>query len=153
MDITTLQTALGLAASAVGLTGQAAETTEKVKKFFSKTESDGGEAQHLLNALAGQLVSANMTNLQLSEALKSLSAQVLSEDAFNEEYKNYHRFVTELGSVVYKHNSEMGHDGNGLFICPECAFQKKISYLGPAGYSKGDKMCQGCGKQYQMRRG
>src|SRR3954452_10403814 len=86
MDFSQIESVLGLASTALGATGKAVATVEAIKKLFpSEKTSDNGEAAKLLNSLAGELTAANITNVQLSEALRALSSELKRQDDFEKE--------------------------------------------------------------------
>lgn len=131
MDIAGITEAVGLASSAVGLTGKAATTAETIKKLFASDKSpDAGEAAQLLNTLASELTAANMTNVQLSEALRSLSQELQRQDDFEREKSRYELFQTECGDTIFKLREDAENGQHPHFICPVCLNRDRlISYL------------------------
>ncbi|MGK9054198.1 hypothetical protein [Neorhizobium petrolearium] len=131
MDPATIGTVLGLATSAVGLTGKAADTISSIKGLFDSGKApDNAEATKLLNALAAELTAANMTNVQLSQALKALSAELSREDEFEREKARYELHQTGEGAYVLKLKEDMANGQPQHFICPTCFNKDKlVSYL------------------------
>lgn len=127
MDISQFQVALGLASTAVTVTGQAASTAEMFKKLFSSDKApDSGEAAKLLNSLAVELTTANMMNVQLSDALKKLGEELRKEDEFEKEKSRYEVFTTSEGDIVYKLRAEMA-DGEPIhYVCPACLKKDRL---------------------------
>src|SRR5690606_12059138 len=115
-------TVLGLATSAVGLTGQATATVEAVKRAFPrKSDEASGEAQQLLNNLATQLTSANMMNLQLSSTLKDIVAQVEREQRFEKRLARYELIDNGYGELIYSLRVEHVYQPEpSHYICPIC---------------------------------
>jgi len=131
MDIATISEAIGLANTAVGATGKAADTIKSIKGLFEGGKApDTGEATRLLNALAGELTAANMMNVQLSAALKSLSQEMLQQDEFENQKEKYELYRTAQGAMVFKLKDALA-DGQPMhFICPVCLNRDKvISYI------------------------
>ncbi|NKM86348.1 hypothetical protein GFL54_18985 [Rhizobium laguerreae] len=135
MDLTVLQTALGLATSAVGLTGKAADVANSVKALMSSGKpADTGEAANLLNVLAVELTSANMMNVQLSEALRRLSEELRKEDQFEKELARYQLEQTAVGDLVYKIREDMREGQPVHFVCPACVRNdRKIIFIQGSG--------------------
>lgn len=131
MDLTSINEALGLASNAVGLTGKAASTISAIKGLFEGGKApDSSEATKLLNELASELTMANMTNVQLSQALKTLSHELLSQDDFEREKARYELFQTPENDIIFKLREDMANGEPTHFICPVCLrHSKKISYL------------------------
>lgn len=130
MDMTVLQTALGLAASAVGLTGKAAEVAGAVKSLMSSGKAeDTGEAANLLNVLAVELTSANIMNVQLSEALRRLSDEMRKEDDFEREKARYMLVATERKDMVYLLREDAANGQPIHHACPVCMADKRISFM------------------------
>ncbi|MBD9453547.1 hypothetical protein IB244_18595 [Rhizobium sp. RHZ02] len=142
MDMTMLQTALGLATSAVGLTGKAAEVAGVVKGLVSSGKSeDANEAAKLLNVLAVELTSANVMNMQLSDALRRLSDELRKEDQFEQERARYVTHRTSQDDIVYKLRPEFASENEPEhFICPACLNKDRlfIFITGQGDY----KICQ-----------
>ncbi len=135
MDLTTMNEALGLASSAVGLTGKAASTISVIKGLFDGGKSpDNNEATKLLNELATELTMANMTNVQLSQGLKTLSGELQRQDEFEREKARYELYQTPEGDIVLKLKEEMANGQPAHFICPVCLNRDRlISYLQGTG--------------------
>lgn len=141
MDLSFLENALALASTAVGVTGKAATTAETIKKLFaSDAKPDAGEAAKLLNSLAVELTAANMMNVDLSNALKSLSQQLKAEDDFRRERDRYEIYRTAQSDIVFKLKAEAANGQPDHYICPVCLNSDKlINFI--AG--EGDyKICQ-----------
>ena len=143
MDITQLQTVLGLASGALGATGQAVSTVDAIKKLFAK---EGGqtpaEVQALLNSLANELTAANLMNVKLSDALKELHKILQREDAFERERERYEVFHTSKDDIVLRLRSDARNGEKERYICPICANTKQIiSYVTGDRYYKN---CQTC---------
>ncbi|MFG6572543.1 hypothetical protein ACGYLO_13140 [Sulfitobacter sp. 1A13353] len=122
---------LGLASSAVGLTGKATETAEKIQSLLAKKDAvDSSELMGLLNTLATQLTSVNMTNVQLSEAVKGLSRELQRQDEFEKLKANYVLFETPEKDIVYRLKDEEVDQQPAHFVCPVCLGRDKlISYI------------------------
>ncbi|MBP2446379.1 hypothetical protein [Rhizobium leguminosarum] len=121
MDLTPINEVLGLASSAVGLTGKATSTIAAIKGLFEAGKTpDNSEASKLLNDLATELTMANMTNVQLSQALKTLSREMLRQDEFEREKARYALTQTREGDVVFKLKEDMANGQPVHFICPVC---------------------------------
>ncbi len=141
MDLTTITTALGLATSAISATGQAATTADAIKKLFtSDKKAENKEAQDLLNTLAAQLTAANMMNVQLSEAIKSISQELRRQDDFENEKARYELFQTGQNDIVFKLKEDRANGQPIHFICPVCLnSDRQFSYIrGEGDY----KICQ-----------
>ncbi|WP_011581225.1 MULTISPECIES: hypothetical protein [Chelativorans] len=141
MDFSQIESVLGLATTALGATGKAVSTVEAVRNLFSSGKTpDSGEANKLLNALAGELTAANMMNVQLSEALKVLSRELKRQDEFENEKARYELFQTSQQDVVFRLKGDMANGQPIHFICPVCLnSDKQISYItGQGDY----KTCQ-----------
>ena len=141
MDLTTINEAIGLASSAVGLTGKATTTIAAIKGLFEGGKSpDEKEASKLLNELAAELTVANMTNVQLSHALKTLSRELWQHDQFETEKARYELFKTPEADVVFKLKADMSNGQPDHFICPVCLNRDKlVSFIS----GEGDyKLCQ-----------
>ena len=121
MDMTQVQSAIALVTTAIGMTNQAASTADVIKKLFSsKEESDDGEASKLLNTLAAELTTANVMNMQLSEALKTLSRELQRQDDFAREKARYELFQTGQRDMVFKLKATEANGQPEHFICPVC---------------------------------
>ncbi|KAA3529019.1 hypothetical protein DXM29_09465 [Agrobacterium tumefaciens] len=131
MDLSTFNEALGLASSAVGLTGKAASTITAIKGMFEGGKSpDSGEASKLLNELANELTLANMTNVQISQALKALNQELLRQDEFEREKSRYELFQTSEGALVFRLIDTMRNNQPAHFICPVCLNRDRlVSFL------------------------
>ena len=141
MDLTTINEALGLASSAVGLTGKAASTIGAIRGLFEGGKApDNSETSKLLNTLANELTMANMTNVQLSDALKTLSRELLRQDEFEREKDRYELFQTGERDIVFKLKPDMANGQPEHFLCPVCLNRDKLfSYItGEGDY----KLCQ-----------
>ena len=151
MDLSAIETVIGLASTAVSVTGKAATTAEAIKKLFSSDKApDAGEALQLVNMLAGELTAANLMNVDLSTALKTLSQELRADDQFEKERARYELYETEKKDLVYKLKEDRA-DGQPMhFICPVCLNRDKlISFI----RGEGDfKYCQIDRKhQYQFK--
>lgn len=145
MDVTQIQTLLGLASGAVGLTGQAAATVEAVKKAFAGgPKSDDGEAQQLLNSLATQLTSVNMMNVQLSMALKDISAAIEDEDRFEKRLARYKLIDGGMGEMIYTLRDDRIDGDPSHYICPICLEKERQFHFVTGGKGESGKHCQGC---------
>lgn len=121
MDLTPFNEALGLATSAVGLTGKATSTVAAIKGLIDGGKTaDSDETAKLLNTLAAELTSANMMNVQLSEALKNLSQELLRQDSFEKEKARYEMFKTGQRDIVYKLKESAADGQPSHFICTVC---------------------------------
>lgn len=127
MDVTQITEILGLAGSAVGTTEKAAATIKSIKALFEGNKApNGAEAADLLNTLAGQLTAANITNVELSEALKKLSRELHEQDEFDRDKARYEHVETDGGDFVFKLKVDMA-DGEPIhFICPVCLRRDKL---------------------------
>lgn len=141
MDYTTIETVLGLASTAVSVTGKAVTTADSIKKLFSSGKApDAGEALRLVNVLAVELTSANMMNVDLSSALKALNQELRADDQFEREIERYELFETPKSDLVYKLKEDMANGQPMHFVCPVCLKRDKlISFI----RGEGDfKICQ-----------
>ncbi|NKX47811.1 hypothetical protein HGG67_06180 [Rhodobacteraceae bacterium R_SAG8] len=131
MDIAAIGEVIGLANTAVGATGKAADTIKSIRGLFEGGKApDTGEATRLLNSLAGDLTAANMMNVQLSVALKSLSEEMLQQDEFENQKEKYELYQTTQGAVVFKLKDALADSQPMHFICPVCLNRDKIiSYI------------------------
>lgn len=145
MNISDIQEMLGLAASAVGLTKQAAVTVGEVKRVFEdSSDASSPEKHELLNTLAQQLTAANMTNLQLSSLLKEVSEKLRAEDAFEEKRKRYKLVQTAGGDMILQLRADLANDEPTHFVCPIC-LEKTRQFHFVTGSSSGQgKLCQNC---------
>lgn len=136
MDLEQIGQALGLATSAVGLTGKAASTAETIKKLFASEKApDASEAAQLLNTLATELTAANMMNVQLSEALRTLSHELQRQDEFEKEKARYELYQTRGGDLVFRLREDMQNGQPAHFICPVCLNRDKLISFVTEGYS------------------
>lgn len=127
MDLTTFNEALGLASSAVGLTGKAAATISAIKSMFEGGKTpDSSETAKLLNELANELTLANMTNVQISQALKTLNQELLRQDEFEKEKSRYELVETEVNDFVFKLKAEAANGQPIHFVCPVCLNNNKV---------------------------
>lgn len=135
MDLTAITTAIGLATTALGATEKAAATAETVKKLFaSDKKPENTEVQALLNTLAAQLTAANMLNVDLSEAIKSLSRDMKRDDEFEAEKARYQLFQTGQNDLVYKLKEDQANGEPIHFVCPVCLRSERlISYIAGEG--------------------
>ncbi|PRA89066.1 hypothetical protein CQ054_02755 [Ochrobactrum sp. MYb29] len=135
LDFESIQGALGLATTAVSLTGKAASTASAIKKLLTSDKApDKSEAETLLNNLATELTSANMTNVQLSEAVKALSQELKRQNEFENEKARYKLAPTPQGDFVFKLKEDMANGEPHHFICPVCLNRDKLfSYLKETG--------------------
>jgi hypothetical protein len=151
MDIVTVQTALGLATTAVSLTGQATNTFETIKKLIAGSDkAASAEAQQLLNNLAHQLTLANMTNVEISSALRELSAQIEKENHFDQRLSRYQLFDTGHGDMLYMLRKDRAGDDPIHYVCPIC-IEKEKQFQFVVGHDTDDgKVCQGCSHYFQF---
>lgn len=127
MDMTTIETVLGLASTAVSVTGRAASTVETIKKVFSSEKApDTGEAMKLLNGLAVELTTANVMNVDLSKALRELNEQLRREDQFEREKARYQLVTTSHGDMVYKLREDMANGEPIHYVCPACLKKDRL---------------------------
>ncbi|BCH60410.1 hypothetical protein RvVAR0630_30340 [Agrobacterium vitis] len=127
MDLSTFNEALGLASSAVGLTGKAASTISTIKGMFEGGKApDNSKASELLNDLAAELTMANMANVQLSQALKTLSAELQAQQDFDKEKARYGLFQTIEGDMVYRLKEAMADGHPTHFVCPVCMNRDRL---------------------------
>jgi hypothetical protein len=136
MDVTQIAELLGLAGTAVGTTEKAATTIKSIKALFEGGKSaNSAEAADLLNILAGQLTAAKMTNVQLSEALRTLSQQLQRENEFEVEKRRYEMFKTRSGDIVFRLREETRNGQPMHYICPVCLNKDKLISYVTKGYS------------------
>jgi hypothetical protein len=127
IDMTTIEAALGLASTAVGVTSKAASTAEAFKKLFSSEKApDHGEAMRLVNALATELTTANVMNVQLSESLRAISNELRKEDQFEQEKARYELVTTPYGDLVYKLRQDKANGEPMHYICPTCLKKDRL---------------------------
>lgn len=152
MGFSDFQEILGLAASAVGLTKQAASTAGEVKKLFSDGGGgDSAETQELLNTLALQLTTANMTNLQLSSLLKEISEKLRAEDDFERKKKRYRLVDSGHGDLLLEFQPSGPDDDPQHFVCPICLERsRQFHYVTGSPNSEG-KHCQSCRHYFKFR--
>ena len=127
MDIGQVESVMGLASAAFGMTGKAVDTVESIKKLFSSGDAtDKDKASTLVNSLASQLTAANITNLELSEALKRLGQSLKADEVLERETARYELYETEKSDFVYKLKEDMA-DGQPMhFICPVCLKRDRL---------------------------
>lgn len=127
MDFGQIESLLGLAATATGMTEKAVSTASAVKKLFAGDKApDAGEVSTLANELAAQLTAANMMNVQISTALRLLSADLKRQDEFETERARYELFETAQRDIVFR-LKEGSTDGQPRhFICPVCLNRDKL---------------------------
>ncbi|MDH0113382.1 hypothetical protein N7379_02740 [Rhizobium pusense] len=126
MDFSQIEGLMGLASTALGMTGKAAETAQTIKGLLSSGKTpDNTEAARLISDLATQLTAANMTNVQLSEALRTVVSELRSHDDHERQLARYELFQTELGEIVYKLRDDMAEGQPIHFICPVCLNRDK----------------------------
>lgn len=141
MEFAQISEAIGLASSAVGLTGKAAATAEAIKGLLSSQDApDADKTKQLLNTLATELTSANMMNVQLSEALRTLSQEMQRQDEFEKEKARYELYKTREDDFVYRLKQNDANGQPSHYICPVCLQRDKLfSFI----VGKGDyKNCQ-----------
>lgn len=127
MDLGLITNIVGLATTAVGATGQAASTAETIKKLFaSEKKVDNGEAQALLNTLATQLTTANIMNVELSDAIRVLTGELRRQDEFEQEKARYELFQTGQNDIVLKLKEDAANGQPVHFICPVCLNRDKL---------------------------
>lgn len=131
MDFAQIGEAIGLATSAVGLTGKAASTAETIKGLLTSDNApDTTETTRLLNNLASELIAANMMNVQLSEALKALSAEIQRHNEFERERERYELFQTGQNDMVFRLKEDASNGQPQHFVCPVCLNRDRlISYV------------------------
>lgn len=141
MDFEQINELLGLASSAVGFTGKATNTIAAIKELFENDKTpNNGAAAELLNTLATQLTAANMTNLDLSQALKVLSQELHRQDEFEREKARYALFQTGENDMVFQLRQDAANGQPIHFICPVCLNRDKlISFITGDQY---EKFCQ-----------
>lgn len=140
MEFAQITEVIGLASSAVGLTGKAAATAEAIKGLLNSQDApDAERTAQLLNTLATELTSANMMNVQLSESLKTLSQELQRQDEFEKEKARYEMFETSRGDIVFRLKQDCANGQPLHYICPVCLNRDKlISYVSGNHY----KTCQ-----------
>jgi len=127
MDFGQIEGLMGLATTALGMTGKAAETAQTIKGLLSSGKApDNSEAAKLLNDLATQLTAANMTNLQLSEALRSVVRELREQDQFESEKARYELISTPYGDMVYRLKQSMANGEPVHYICPACLKKDRL---------------------------
>lgn len=127
MDLAQIGEMLGLASSAVGVTEKAVDTAQSIKGLFqSGKEPDKGEVSRLLNTLASELTSANMMNVELSTAIKSLSEELYRQDEFQKHQSRYELFRTKQDDMVFRLKDDQSNGEPEHFICPVCLNRDKI---------------------------
>ncbi len=152
MDMADIQELLGVAASAVGLTKQAASTVGEVRKALTDKEgAASAEMQGLLNTLAAQLTSANMTNLQLSALLKEVSAKLQAEDTFAERRRRYRLVDNGYGELLWALREELRGDEPPHFVCPKCLEKSREFHFVTGSPTSDGKHCQGCNFFFRFR--
>lgn len=152
MDLAQIQELIGLAGSAVGLTGKAADSANAVKKLLDgKPGSADPKTVELLNVLATSLTAANMTNVQLSSQLKALLAQIEHEAEFRSKLANYQLVETDYGDMLLQLRSDDNGSEPIHFICPICVenTQKFHFVTGPKNGT--GKHCQNCNHYFPFR--
>ncbi len=132
---------VGLATNAVGLTGKATSTVAAIKDLLENEKTpDRSEAAKLLNALAAELTSANMMNVQLSDALKTLSQELRRQDEFSNEVDRYELFKTGQDAMVYRLKEDATNGQPMHYVCPVCMKRDNlISFITGTGDFK---ICQ-----------
>ncbi|TGP14619.1 MAG: hypothetical protein E5V91_19950 [Mesorhizobium sp.] len=148
MDLSTIESVLGLATTALGATGKAVSTVEAVKKLLKSEKriakgdnsEANGEVQTLLNTLATELTAANMMNVQLSEAIKTLIRELKSQDDFENEKSRYELFQTGQQDIVFRLKADQADSQPAHYACPVCLNRDKlISFItGQGDY----RLCQ-----------
>lgn len=152
MDLTQIQTVLGLATTAVGLTGKATATIEAVRNTFSaKSDEANAEAQQLLSSLATELTSANMMNLQLSSMLNDVVAQMKKEHKFEKRLAKYELIESSYGDVIYSLKSENSDSEPHHYICPICIEKNEQFHFVTGSHASEGKHCQGCNHYFQFK--
>jgi hypothetical protein len=138
MDVTQIGEYIGLATSAVGLTGKATDTIGSIKALFEGGKTpDSEQVQRLLNTLATELTSANMMNVQISEALRNLSQEIQKHDEFEKEKARYELFQTNESDMVFRLKEDAANGQPVHFICPVCLNRDKlISFITGDQYFK-----------------
>ncbi|MEO9683254.1 MAG: hypothetical protein ABJF86_10420 [Tateyamaria sp.] len=141
MEFAQIGEMIGLASSAAGATGKAADTIQTIKGLFqSGSEPDTDQAAKLLNALATELTAANMMNVEVSTALKALSQELYKQDEFEKEKGRYELYRTRQNDMVFKLKTDQSNGQPDHFICPVCLNRDKlVSFI----VGEGDyKICQ-----------
>lgn len=135
LDLSQISEAIGLASSAAGATGKAADTIKTITTLFrSDKEPDKDEAARLLNTLAVELTAANMINVNISTALKKLSHALHQQDQFEQEKRRYELFKTGTNDIVFKLKSDLSNGQPDHFICPVCLNRDKlVSFISGEG--------------------
>lgn len=135
MELSVVAEVIGLASGAAGATGKAAETIKTIAGLFNNgKEPDTDEAARLLNVLAAELTSANMMNVQLSNALKILSQELHKEDTFQTDKARYELWHTNEDDLVFKLKEDVHSERPLHFICPVCLNRDKlISFITGSG--------------------
>lgn len=127
MDMSQINEAMGLASSAVGITGKATSTIAAIKGLFDSDKApDNSEAASLLNTLASELTAANMMNVQLSEALRTLNQELQRQDEFEIEKARYEMFQTPKGDIAFRLKNDSANGQPIHFICPVCLNKHKL---------------------------
>ncbi|WP_306121085.1 hypothetical protein [Roseovarius sp. MMSF_3359] len=138
MDLTSIESIMGLASGALGVTDKAASTANKLKTLFASGDKvDKDQASALLNDLASQLTAVNLMNVELSDAIVSLRKELRRIDEFHEQKERYELFETAVGDLVFKLKEEFAEGQPIHFICPVCLNQDgKFSFVTGSGPNK-----------------
>jgi hypothetical protein len=140
MDIGSISEVVGLASSAVGLTGKATATAEAIKKLLTADkQTDNGETAQLLNTLASELTAVNMMNVQISEALRLLSQQLQRQNEFEQEKARYQMYETSQGDIIFQLRDDMSEGQPTHYVCPVCMNRDKLISFVSGDYTK---VCQ-----------
>ncbi|MES2846011.1 MAG: hypothetical protein V4747_13360 [Pseudomonadota bacterium] len=151
-DLALIQTVLGLASTAVELTGQASKTVTSIKSIF-KEESGGrnSEAQALLNRLLEDLASANLMNAKLSTTLKALVSELDNSRRFEERAARYRLFQTQEGAMLYELGPETAGNELHHYICPRCLENDQKFHIVSGSNGSEGKHCQNCNLYFPFR--
>jgi hypothetical protein len=138
-----IRSVLTLAGLAASSTGNAVSVVGQIKELLTKGgEQISAEQDDLLNALAGQLTSANMMNVQLSTLLKEIQRDWQREDIFERKRARYEMFTTPMNDVLFRLKADHADGEQDHFICPICLGRDQVfSFVtGKGSY----RNCQSC---------
>lgn len=153
VDVVTIQTALGLASSAMGATGSLVSVAERIKSLVSSGKPSDAELNGLVNQLARELTAANMQNVQLSTTLAALAAELEREDEFQKTKARYELFKTDGWDFVWKLKDEFKNEEPMHFACPICMSEGKRSFATQKGGGGPNDWleCQRCRHHFDLR--
>lgn len=131
MDVSQIESMLGLASTALTATGKAVGTVEAIKHLFSSSKSpDNAKAEGLVNALATELTAANLMNVQLSEMMKTLVADLRRQSEFEADKARYELVQTPENDYAFRLKEDMANGQPIHFVCPVCLNRDKLfSYM------------------------